>query len=152
MDQTHLSLQEYDLVQLNSWAESKKKNLFKLQEQKVLPYETDDNVWISVTVEMNLNRMDYSRGRYTAFDLLSDVGGFYIMIATIFALLMAVWNYNSVDNFMVTKLFRVKPEDNNEVLGGKSYQCSSESMTQSRWPYWKEYLISCFSCFSCCNC
>ena len=109
MDQTHLSLQDYDIVQLDSWTESKKKDLFKLQEQKVLPYETNDNTWVSVTVEMNLNRMEYSRTRYTAFDLLSDVGGLQGMFAQIFAIFLAAWNFNAVDNFMVTKLFRVKP-------------------------------------------
>ena len=46
-----------------------------MAEQKILPYELSDNVWVSVTVEMNLNRMEYSRSRYTAFDFLSDVGG-----------------------------------------------------------------------------
>ena len=87
-----------------------------MQEQKVLPYENDDNVWISVTVEMNLNRMDYSRGRYTALDLLSDVGGLYIMFALIFALFLAAWNFNAVDNYMATKLFRVKLKyDDDEI-------------------------------------
>ena len=81
-----------------------------------MPYENDDNVWISVTVEMNLNRMDYSRGRYTALDLLSDVGGLYIMFALIFALFLAAWNFNAVDNYMATKLFRVKPKyDDDEI-------------------------------------
>ena len=57
---------------------------------------------------MNLNRMEYSRSRYTAFDLLSDVGGLKGMFAEIFVFFLAAWNFNAVDNFMVTKLFRIK--------------------------------------------
>ena len=73
-----------------------------------MPYERDDNVWLSVTLEMNLNRMEYSRSRYTAFDLLSDVGGLKGMFAELFVLFLAAWNFNAVDNFMVTQLFKVK--------------------------------------------
>ena len=73
-----------------------------------MPYERDDNVWLSVTLEMNLNRMEYSRSRYTFFDLLSDVGGLKGMFAELFVLFLAAWNFNAVDNFMVTQLFKVK--------------------------------------------
>ena len=50
-------------------------DLFKLTEQKVLPYEKRDETMVMVSIEMDLNRVDYSRSRYTIFDLLSDVGG-----------------------------------------------------------------------------
>ena len=73
-----------------------------------MPYEFTDNVWVSVTIEMDLNRMEYSRSRYTAFDLLSDVGGLKGMFAEIFVAFLAAWNFNAVDNFMSTKLFRNK--------------------------------------------
>ena len=81
--------------------------MFTLVEQKVLPYEKPDNTWISVTVEMDLDRVAYSRSRYTAFDLLADVGGLSGMFASIFSVFMAVWNYNSMDGYMVSKLFKV---------------------------------------------
>ena len=97
MDQTHLSLQDYNTVELDSLTVSNKVGLFKLQEQKVLPYETNDNTWVSVTVEMNLDRMEYSRSRYTALDVLSDIGGLQGMIAQLFAIFLAAWNFNAVD-------------------------------------------------------
>ena len=81
-----------------------------MEEQKVLPYEINDNVWVSVSVEMDLNRMNYERSRYTAFDLLSDIGGLLGMFAEIFAIFLAAWNYNVVENYMVSKLFRIKNE------------------------------------------
>ena len=53
-------------------------DLFKLTEQKVLPYEKQNEAnetMVMVSIEMDLNRVDFSRSRYTVFDLLSDVGG-----------------------------------------------------------------------------
>ena len=40
-----------------------------------LPYEKDDNVWISLTVERDLSLRVLSRNIYTGFDFLSDIGG-----------------------------------------------------------------------------
>ena len=83
-----------------------KEDLFTITEQKVLPYEKPDNTWLSVTFEMDLNRVDFSRDRYTVFDLFADVGGLSSMFASIFTVFMAVWNYNALDNYMSTRLFK----------------------------------------------
>ena len=89
-----------------------KQDLFKLNELKVLPYEKPDKTWISVTFEMDLNRVEYPRSRYTLFDLLSDVGGLSGIFFSVFALIMSAWNYNSLDNYMVTHLFKIAPDKN----------------------------------------
>ena len=86
----------------------KKQDLFKLTEQKVMPYEKKDNSWIMVTVEMDLDQVMYSRSRYTIFDLLSDVGGLQGIFYSVFAILMSAWNYNSLDNYMVKHLFKAR--------------------------------------------
>ena len=70
-----------------------------------------DNTWVSVTVEMDLNRIDFSRSRYTVFDLLSDVGGLSGIFFSVFAIVMAAWNYNALENYMVAHLFKVKIDD-----------------------------------------
>ena len=77
-------------------------------ELKLLPYEELDDNWLSISIEMDLNRVDYSRSRYTMFDLLSDVGGLSGMFVSIFAVFMAVWNFNQLDNFLVSRLFKAK--------------------------------------------
>ena len=105
-------LQDYDIIQLDDWTQRERKDLFKLVEQKVVPYEVDDNVWVSVSVNMDLDRMNYSRSRYTALDLLSDVGGIYGIFTQIFGIFLAAWNFNIVENFMVSKLFRMKTPSN----------------------------------------
>ena len=111
-----------------------------------MPYEVDDKTWVSVTVEMDLNRMDYSRSRYTAFDLLSDVGGLSIMLTQIFAIFLAAWNYNVVDNFMVSRLFRIKTPSIDQIMVASDYHSHSKEMIPSRFPNCKQYLLSFFFC------
>ena len=36
-------------------------DLFRLEETRTLPYEKFDSVWVSVTIEMNLNLMQLER-------------------------------------------------------------------------------------------
>ena len=116
-----------------------------------MPYERTDNVWVSVTVEMNLNRMEYSRSRYTFFDLLSDIGGLKGMFAEIFLAFVVAWNFNAIDNFMVTKLYKVKSENNGQIIASKANHSLYKNMKMSRYPYCKEYLMSWVSCIPFCN-
>ena len=109
--QTHLELQDYEAIQLDDWTEMAKYDLFSLSELTVLPYEKPDNTWVSVTVEMDLNRIDYSRSRYTVFDLLSDVGGLSGIFFSVFSIFMLAWNHNALENFMVAQLFKVQIPD-----------------------------------------
>ena len=83
-------------------------DLFKINQLVPLPYEDNDNVWISVTIEMDLNVMHYERKVYTIFDMLSDVGGLSGILTTIFWVLSAIWNYQAFDNFMVSRLFKMR--------------------------------------------
>ena len=99
-----------------------------------MPYEIDDKVWVSVTIEMDLNRMDYSRSRYTAFDLLSDVGGFSVTFAQIFAFFLAAWNFNVVENYMVSRLFRIKTPSSDQIMVSNDYHSHSKEMVSSRYP------------------
>ena len=46
------------MIELDEWTQELKPDLFKLNEQRVLPYEEKDNVWVRVTVEMDLNTME----------------------------------------------------------------------------------------------
>lgn len=99
------------MIALDDWTQVYKEDLFKLNEQRVLPYEEKDNVWVRVTIEMDLDAMEVSRHRYTAFDLLADVGGLSGMFATIFAIFMAIWNYTALDSLLMSHLYKVKKND-----------------------------------------
>ena len=47
---THLLLQDYDTIQLDAWTEMSMQDLFKLTEQKVLPYEKRDETMVMVSI------------------------------------------------------------------------------------------------------
>ena len=68
---------------LDDWTLEPYEDLFKISKKALLPYEKPDNVWLSVTVEVDLNLMTYERTLYTLFDLLSDVGGLSGILVTI---------------------------------------------------------------------
>ena len=86
-------------------------DLFTLNKKEILPYEFKDQVWISVTIEMDLILKTYERTGYTLFDLLSDIGGLSGILMTFFTSFMAIWNYNSLDNLLVQSLFKTNKED-----------------------------------------
>ena len=62
---------------------------------------------------MNLDRLDYSRSRYNFLDVLAAFGGFMGIWRWIFTTFMAAWNTNALDNFMISKLFKVDQQNNN---------------------------------------
>ena len=69
---------------------------------------------MSVTFEMDLDRMEYSRSRFTVLDLLAQFGGFIGIFGRIFGFFMAAWNFNALENYMVTYLYKMRstnPDD-----------------------------------------
>ena len=92
---------------MDEWTKLERQDLFKPIEQTVRPYEESDNTWFCITFEMDLSRTEFDRSRYTFFDLLSDVGGLSGMLASIFAIMMSIWNRNALDNYLVTRLFKI---------------------------------------------
>ena len=108
MQKTTLELQDYLSVNLDKYTKIEYDSLFKLSRKDVMPYEKSDNTWVSVTIERDLDLWHYERSVYTMLDLLSDVGGFHGMLILILALVASAWSYNSLDNFMVSRLFKIK--------------------------------------------
>ena len=62
--------------------------------------------WMSVTINMNLDMISYSRVRYNFLDVLAAFGGFMGVWRWIFTTFIGAWNTNALDNFMVSKLFQ----------------------------------------------
>ena len=62
---------------------------------------------LDVTVEMNLNQVVTAREGYNLLDLLSDVGGMQGLLVSWCAVWLGIWNYHFLDNFLVTKLYRL---------------------------------------------
>ena len=56
---------------------------------------------------MDLGVIYYERKIYTVFDTLSEVGGLYGIIVVFFQSVVSLWNYNSFDNYMISRLFKI---------------------------------------------
>ena len=83
-------------------------DLFTVKKVDTLPFEMPDKFWVSVSFEMDLNMMHFERKLYTVFDMLSDVGGLLGILVTITAVFSGMWNFQALDNFMVSRLFKIK--------------------------------------------
>lgn len=91
---------------------------------------------------MNLDMMQYERKVFTFFDMLSDIGGLNGILVTVLAIVSTTWNFNSFDNYMVSRLFKInKPED--DIDSDDEYFNQSNYIKQGSFPYFKECLVSC---------
>ena len=93
-------------MNLNRWTSVKKQDLFKMTMMPVRPLELNNRWHSRVTVEMSLDRTDSQRTRYTVLDLLAAFGGFMGIFRWVFGHFMAAWNYQALDNYMVSQLYR----------------------------------------------
>ena len=82
--------------------------LFNLKQLTQIPHEHYDNIWNGISVEMELDLAIIERSRYTFLDLLSDVGGLFSIVSSIFRGLMTIWNHNAYDYFLISKLFKIQ--------------------------------------------
>ena len=90
---------------------------------------------------MNLNVMQYERQVYTIFDMLSDVGGLIGIMMSLLGFICAWWNYNQFDNFMVSRLFKIK-KTVDEIKPGTEHFNKSEFIKLGQLPNFKEWFMS----------
>ena len=93
---------------LGKITKEERKELFRINHKETMPYEHSDNVWLSITFEMSLDLITYEREVYTFLLLLSDIGGLAGALVTLLSLFMTLWNFKTFDNYLVSKLFRIR--------------------------------------------
>ena len=126
---------------MNEWTKHPNNELFTLEEGTVLPLEKEPFEWVRLSIEMDLNRLDYSRVRYNFLDLLAQFGGFMGIFRWIFTTFMAAWNTNALDNFMVSKLYKVQaPSKKHSETSEKPDEAIP--LKRGSFPHCGEYLIS----------
>ena len=77
-----------------------------------ISYERRDEAWFTLWIEMNLDLLKYERRVSTLSDLMSDVGGFFGLLLMFGSVLAKLWNFNSFDNFLVSRLYKIqKPRE-----------------------------------------
>ena len=63
-------------------------------------------------IERNLDLLKVERRVTNLSDLMSDVGGFFGLLVMSGRIFAKLWNFNSFDNFLVSRLYKVvKPQD-----------------------------------------
>ena len=109
VQETHASVQDFETLSLDAMTSVAHQNLFHVHPMPIMPLRTkDESKLVEVTFEMELDRIEISRSRFTGLDLLAQFGGFMGIFRWIFTTFMAAWNTNALDNFMVTKLYKVR--------------------------------------------
>lgn len=63
-----------------------------------------------VSVEINPDKEVVTREIYTWLDLFSDVGGLQGFLLWFIIIIVATANFNYLENFMVSKLFKVEKD------------------------------------------
>ena len=66
---------------------------------------------MDITFELDLNRKFIMRKCYGFLDLLSEVGGIIGILMVFFSSVVSSFNYNNFDNYMVSRLFKIKKPD-----------------------------------------
>ena len=144
---TTAKLQDYKTINLSTLTAIKKVDIFHLIERNVYPLD-DDQRYLTISIEMHQDSIHYNRTRYSFLDVLANFGGFMGIWRWIFTTFMAAWNTNALDNFMVSKLYKVekKGQANSED------DDNGERLERSRWPHLGEYFLSCVpSCLVFCK-
>ena len=71
---------------------------------------------------MDLDTVEYIRARYTILDLLAQFGGFIGIFGRIFGYYMTVWNFNALQNYMVSRLYKIRRRDKSEHKTTREYE------------------------------
>lgn len=56
---------------------------------------------------MDLNQLVIARQGYTVLDFFSDIGGIQSLLIQAAAIFVYAWTYHQIDDYMVSKLYRV---------------------------------------------
>ena len=102
------------------------------------------------TIQFNSDKTTIERSIYGLFDYISDVGGFKDGFMGIILLILAVFGVSSLDIELVTRLFRLPREDENnrQKCGGQLnicnvfHKCSKKDKRDKKFEKAKEILAA----------
>ena len=66
---------------------------------------------MDITFELDLDRKFIMRKCYSFLDLLSEVGGMIGILMVIFSSVVSCFNFNNFDNYLVSRLFKIRKKD-----------------------------------------
>ena len=75
------------------------------------PYEFVDNVHLSISFEMSLDRKRIQRNVFSLLDWIGEVGGLLEALFVFFSVLITIYNYKAFENYMVQNLYSKRKVD-----------------------------------------
>ena len=93
-------------IDLDEITELEDSSVFRLEQKDSRAFERSPAFVIGLMFEMNYDLKVVSRNTYNILDLLSDIGGIQSIFVTFFNLLLNIWNYNHLNNYMISKLYK----------------------------------------------
>ena len=76
---------------------------------------------MNISFELDLDQILIIRKCYSFLDLLSDMGGIVGILMGFFSSVVSCFNFNNFDNYMVSRLFKVKKIDKSVLIIMQSY-------------------------------
>ena len=70
--------------------------------------EREYDVMMEISVQRNLDMTMVAREGYTVLDYLSDIGGMQGILVGTFTFILKLWNYNYLEDHLVSKLFKFR--------------------------------------------
>ena len=130
MNRMHIELQDQEHIDLGDQTLFTDFNLFNMERKMTLSHEWRDSVWITVWIEMNLDLLKYERRVSTLSDLMSDVGGFFGLLIMFGSVFSKLWNFNSFENYLVSRLYKIK-KPSEKLTDGTAYFDKSDFVKKS---------------------
>ena len=81
-------------------------SIFNIRANTRRPYEFQDDVHTVVSYEFDLNMYRIDREAYNTLDWLGDIGGLKEALTIVLGGVIALFNYNKFENYLVSQLYR----------------------------------------------
>ena len=124
-------------------------SIFELKALPKRAYEKDTVVLMDITIELDLDRKLIKRMCYSLLELMSDVGGMIGILMVFLSSIVSCFNYNNFDNYMVSRLFKIKKLDSEANLSNQYFQ-RADFIDPSNYNNFLEYFLSIMPCKKCC--
>ena len=100
-----MNLQD-NLITLDEYTEFQT-SVFGVELSPGLPYSRNNPTLSRIILELNPDMIEITRDVYTFLDLLSDIGGIQGMLIGLVSQFFVYWEYNQLENYMISKLYGV---------------------------------------------
>ena len=115
-------------------------DIFEIKFNQLQTRIKDSSTVLFLAFEMSLDKHVITREHFSVLDLLGDIGGVQAILISLIQFILFFLNYHHFDQFMASKLFKIKkPED--EEQKSKTYFERSTFFKPSKLRNLRDYMI-----------